>query len=264
MVKIKYNQSLRKIAFSAALSVLAVPGVVYAESASPSEVSQLKNQVEALLKRIDTLEKKQAEVGFENAGQDARPKASVDRREKNPLSLQISGHVNRGVWVASNGANTSVAHVDNDNSPSRLIITGTGEFNPDTTIGATLAFGVETNSTDQIDVRDVNDGSAGPTIRQAELFVKSKRFGELYVGQGSTASDGTMEDPDLSGTSLLSAGGSMSFIAGGALFTSKAAGNAKLFVDKQPAKADSVFDAGDGLTRRNRIRYKFQSKKCKS
>ncbi len=255
MFRNTYGYCLRKIICVVFFSFLMASGEGFSKPAGTSEIKQLKNQVEALLKRVRDLEKKQGDVVFSEMNAKMASEKTIIRRTKNPLSLKISGHINRGVWIANNGANTNIAHVDNDTSPSRLIITGTGELNSDITVGATFSLGIETNSTDQIDVNRIGDGSAKPTIRQAELFIKDKRFGELYVGQGSTASDSTMEATDLSGTSVLSAGGSMSFIAGGAVFTKKTMGNTKVLVDGQNAKADRVFDGGDGLFRRNRIRY---------
>lgn len=246
----------------AILCLLVFFGTQESSAAASSEVAALKSQVQDLLKRIDALEKKQQksdDLAVPSHLRDSEKKEipsnpAVTRRTDNPLSLKISGHVNRGILIADNGVNGNPVHVDNDNSPSRLTITGSGQWNETTEVGATVEFGIERNSTDRIDVNDVNDPARSPTIRIAELFLKSKTLGQLYVGYGSTASDGTMENPDLSKTTLLSAGGAFSFLAGATVFTD-ALTSKKVSIDGQSATADRVLDAGDGLFRQNRIRY---------
>lgn len=242
-------------------------------SGSAAEVTALRQQVQELLKRIDKLEQKASQSTQTNTlpiantqetskttqNQELQIPAQVERaRKDNPLSLKVSGHINRGIWVASNGVNTNTAHVDNDNSPTRLTITGSGKLNEDTEIGGTIEFGIEKNSTDEIAVNRVDDNRTGPGTRIAELFIKSKTFGEFFFGQGSTASDGTMENTDLSQTTLLSAGGSQSFIAGATGFTNRATGG-DIVVNGDLARPDRVMDPGDGLFRRNRIRYNTPS-----
>ena len=256
-----------------------VPSAVNASSA---EVAALRQQVQDLLKRIDTLEKKAEKSSSQSSSHTVIPiadssqnqnsnsgdvaqgpgleiPAQVERgRKDNPLSLKVSGHINRGIWVASNGVNTNTAHVDNDNSPTRLTITGSGRWDESTEIGGTIEFGVEENSTDEIAVNSVDDSRTGPSIRIAELFVKNDTFGEFYFGQGSTASDGTMESTDLSQTTLLSAGGSQSFIAGATVFTNRVT-EGPITVNGDNARPDRIMDPGDGLFRRNRFRYNTPS-----
>jgi hypothetical protein len=75
----------------------------------------------------------------------------------------------------------------------------------------------------------------------------SKRFGKLYLGKGSTASDGNSE-VDLSGTDVVCYS-SIEDMAGGILF----------YDDDTDARSatniGSAFSNFDGLSRRNRIRY---------
>jgi hypothetical protein len=87
-----------------------------------------------------------------------------------------------------------------------------------------------------------------------EVYIDDKKWGRLFVGQGSTASDGTMEDVDMSGTGVVSAGSSVSFSGAGIqFFDSKS--NGKALLNGQRMIVETVFDSGDGLFRRNRIRY---------
>lgn len=234
-------------------------------AASLPEVSALRQQVKELMERIDALEKNQKEITPDSAiqatGTSPKQKANLKlpanvtrERPESPLSLKISGHVNRGIWYASNGAGRNVGHVDNDNSPTRLRIVGSGQWDEKTEIGAILELGIETGSTDEVAVNNFKDNRTGPNIRHADLYIKHKDYGELYLGEGSTATDGIVENTDLSKTTLLSAGGSQSFIAGATVYTDATTGlNAS--PDGEVFKPDRVMDPGDGGFRQNRLRY---------
>ncbi len=210
------------------------------------EKAALEKQVKQLSGRISDLESKGRIVG------ELTKKELVTT--SNPLSLRIKGHVNRAVIWHSNGKQANVVHADIDNSPTRLNFTALGKISDQRQVGATIEVALEPNSTDEIDVHDANDNSSAFNIRKVEVFIKDKTWGELFVGQGSTASDSTMEDPDQSATTVISLGSSVSFIASGVQFFDSGT-NAKALVDGQRMLVGTVFDASDGLFRRNRIRY---------
>jgi len=170
------------------------------------------------------------------------------------VSLTLSGQVNRGLLYADDGTNSNIAHVDNDNSSTRFRMIGKGTFNEDITVGTQIEVQIESNSTANINIDGSttggNDGLAF-TERKLEVFVDSKRFGRLWIGQGDTASNGTSE-VDLSGTSVIAYSG-IADMAGGIDF------GGFDFATGMPNFAGSnigtVFSNFDGLSRDDRIRY---------
>jgi predicted porin len=144
-----------------------------------------------------------------------------------------------------NGDQDDFFHVDNDNSSTRVRFVGTGALTEDITVGSQIEVQFESNSTASI--RIDQDGSAGPnnfTERKLELYVDSKRFGRLWLGQGDTASNGTSE-VDLSGTSVIAYSGTADMAGGIAFSDNNVLG---------PIIGD-VFSNFDGLSRDDRIRY---------
>ncbi len=215
------------------------------EQSAQAGEGALQEQVEALLKRIDELEAKKTKV-LELSEKEVVTTGS-------PLALRLSGHLNRAVVWHSNGKNSNTVHADVDNSPSRLNVTAVGNLSEQTKIFAVIEEAFEPNSTDRIDVHDANDNQP-LTHRKVEVYIDDKKWGRLFVGQGSTASDGTMEDVDMSGTNVVSAGSSISFAGAGIQFFDRTT-NAKALLNGQRMIVETVFDSGDGLFRRNRIRY---------
>lgn len=231
------------MAFFTMLPFLCLPA--FAENSAQAKEIALQKQVEALSKRINELESKETKfLGLSE-------KEAVT--SGNALSLKLSGQVNRAVVWHSNGKNANTVHADLDSSPSRLNITAVGKISEQTKIYAVIEEAFEPNSTDQIDVHDAND-TKPLAHRKMEIYIDDKKWGRLFVGQGATASDGTMEDTDMSGTGVVSAGSSVSFMGAGVQFFDSAT-NAKATLNGQRMIVETVFDSGDGLFRRNRIRY---------
>lgn len=173
--------------------------------------------------------------------------------------ILLSGHVNRAMQWLSNGDKSNIAHVDNDNSASRLNLTGVANFNDDMVFGGTFETAFKQNTSDENDVRAAQSNSASEAefrVRIAELFMDSKKLGKLTMGRGSMASDNTMEETDLSGTSVVANGANVWQMAGGASFFEKTSGtNQRYFVAGDNETFFGVFDDVDGLSRHDRVRY---------
>ncbi len=238
--------SLKFLSQSVVIFVLFVVPALAENNQPQQETAALEKQVEALMDRVNELESKERQLTG------LTEKEAVSTTDS--LTLKISGLVNRAMLWHSNGKDSNTAHVDNDNSPTRLNFTGLGKLSEDMTVGATLEAALESNSTDNIDVHDTSGSKSTFNRRKAEVFIKHKIFGELYLGQGSTASDGTMENTDLSKTGVVSAGTSVGFMAGGTRFYDKST-QARGLVDAQALNVEKLFDGSDGLFRRDRIRY---------
>ena len=194
-------------------------------------------------KRLQELEVKQEQL--EEKTDETRVDSRTVISGKQGVKLTVSGQVNRGLWYVDNGDKDDLFHVDNDNSSTRVRFVGVGALTEDITVGSQIEVQFESNSTAAI--RIDQDSSAGPnnfTERKLELFVDSKRFGRLWVGQGDTASNGTSE-VDLSGTSVIAYSG-IADMAGGIAFSDN---------NVLGPRIGQVFSNMDGLSRDDRIRY---------
>ncbi len=93
--------------------------------ADADELSELKAQVEALMKRIEQLETKQAKL------EKAPPApARTVTSGKDDVQLSVSGQVNRGSFVADDGTESNTFHSDNENSSTRFRLVGTARHGP--------------------------------------------------------------------------------------------------------------------------------------
>jgi hypothetical protein len=164
--------------------------------------------------------------------------------------VQLYGQVDRAFLAADDGNSSDYYFVDNDNSSTRAGLLGEAKVNDDLTIGTRMEIEYQSNPSNLVnqDEKNIDDGDgAGFDDRWMDAQLTSKRFGKLYLGKGSTASDGTSE-VDLSGTSVVGYA-SVSDMAGGILF----------YNDDTDAlsatRVGNVFSDMDGLSRRNRVRY---------
>lgn len=171
------------------------------------------------------------------------------RSGNDKLNVQLYGHINKAVLYANDGNEDNWYIVDNSNSSTRLGIRGMARTTKDLEVGTRFEVQFQTNpsaSVSQIDKNGVGTNSF--TKRWFDVFLTSKRFGEVRLGHGSTASDGSSE-VDLSGTAVIGYS-SVEDLAGGQFFYDNAAGGLS------STQVNGVFDNMDGLGREDRIYYK--------
>jgi len=191
---------------------------------------------EALGKRIKALEK---------AG------GMYVTKTKKTMKLVVSGHVNRAIVLADNGTTSGFHHVTTSFSQTRVRWIGTGKINDDLSVMTYIEMGNNNSNSNTQDLGDNGDGDGDAlSDRFAEIRITSKSMGKLYMGQGSTATDGVSE-ADLSGTGIISLNGLGTLISGDETFQSNGAaatGNAA-------GAVDTNFSNFDGNSRQDRIRY---------
>jgi hypothetical protein len=162
------------------------------------------------------------------------------------VDFKISGHINRAILWADNGNDNDVFFVDNENSNSRFRFNGSNDFAEVWKVGIVWEVEMESNTSDDFDIGDNTDtGDVTFSERKMEFFVEHKQFGTIWLGQGSTASDGTSE-VDLSGTDVVAYSG-IADMAGGINF--------RTGDDVAVAAIGDVYSQYDGFSRRDRIRY---------
>jgi len=213
--------------------------------ALPVTAQSVQQELSALRAKVDAQEAAIAELKSADKG---RFVLSAGKG----IELKFTGQINQGVLYTDDGENTDLFFVENDNSSTRLNITGTGRISEDVTAGTVFEVEIESNSTAEINQNNTNT-SATFKERKLEFYLESKTLGKLSVGQGDMASNATSES-DLSGTTVVGYS-SVEDLAGGILFYDKTAGALS------GTSVGSVFDNFDGLSRQDRIRYdspKFQ------
>ncbi len=216
--------------------------------AQAKALEKLQQQVDALSqKAVD--EAKAAAVA--EVSKTPYPKSVLRGKGKSDkVSVELYGQVNRAFLAADDGNSSDYYFVDNDNSSSRIGLLGEAKVNDDLTIGTRMEFEYQSNPSNVVNQNDKNpddEDGTGFNERWMDAQLTSKRFGKLYLGKGSTASDGTSE-MDLSGTSVVGYA-SVEDMAGGILFYNDATDALSM------TNVARVFNDFDGLSRRNRIRY---------
>ena len=237
-----------------------------------SEVEALQRQIEMLQQQLDDLRRQvegraappeetargserppggDAEVDATTAAAESSPEQAPPSRTgpttgTDQVRLEISGQINRGVLLTDDGDRNDVFFVDNDNSSSRVRFVGKADLTDDVTIGSVIEVQIESNSTaDVSQIEERNAGIDGFSQRKIEIIFGSDTYGQLSLGQGSTASDGTSE-VDLSGTGVVGYS-SVSDMAGGILFRDGG--------DLSAIAVGDAFSNFDGLGRDDRLRY---------
>ena len=221
-----------------------------------AQIEAQARAIEALQKQVGTLSDTAAEEAATAATAKleksrALPPDVVRNQNGDKVALKIYGHANRAFLFADDGDSSDYYFVDNDNSSSRLGLLGEARVNDDITIGSRMEFEYQSNPSNIVNQDDKNPGDSGDGTgfdeRWVDAQINSQRFGKLYVGKGSTASDDTAEI-DLSGTGVV-ATSSIEDMAAGIRFFDKDTNTLA------STNIGDVFDNFDGLGRRNRIRF---------
>ena len=234
---------------------LAAPAL--ADSHLESENAGLRSQIEDLRQEVEILKNMVVQQGNKmmeaaDAAAAAEPAAppKMVSSGKDRVSLSLSGQVNRMLLNASDGNDSRLFHADNDQSSTRFRLKGKAKMDRGWSAGATFEAELESNSSGNVTIGDEKGGGdshkASLKERKLELWIKSKEAGKVSIGQGSTASDGSVEE-DLSGTGVITSAG---FGGTGASleFVDSAGGGSGTVVD-------DLFGNMDGMSRKDRLRY---------
>ncbi|WP_018183391.1 hypothetical protein [Kaistia granuli] len=162
--------------------------------------------------------------------------------------IEVYGQINKGLLIFDDGGSTlGYGPVDNGNSSTRAGARIYGVVNDTWAMGGNLEWEwtpYSTNSVNQLNRGDFDWDTN--LLRKAELYLESKTYGKLWLGQGSMASDSSAE-VDLSGTTVV----------GYALVSDMAGGPFFRFSDGTltSVKVKDAFTDFDGLGRKLRVRY---------
>lgn len=235
-----------RIAIAAATVAIAA-GAASAQSADEMEtmrrqLQEMQRMNAELMRRLEVLE---AARSAEAAPPPSAPETTIASGQRN-TRLTVYGQVNRAVLFADNGEESEAFFVDNSASSTRFGMTGEADLD-----GTTLGANIEVELVSNPSSGAVSGNRFGPSTgefnlreRRLELFARNAAYGEAFLGQGSTASDGTTE-VTFSGTAV--AGGYSDISALGGSIAFSGTGNT--------VRVRNVFNNFDGNSRQDRIRY---------
>lgn len=161
------------------------------------------------------------------------------------IKLTLSGQINRAMNVVGDGGGTTIYHVDNNVSNSRIRLVGTASVNDDLTLGTRLEMSFTADESSRVSQVNQAPGTY-MNARWADISLTSKTYGKLSLGKGNTASY-TTAAADLSKTDIVHYS-SVADIAGGLLFRRK---DGRL----TGTALSDVFTDYDGLNIKSRLRY---------
>jgi len=224
-------------------------------------IQELRKLIEQQQKQLDQQGAEIAKLKEQLGGAAQQIEQKVDKAELEELDTEkmvtsrfkhvdvnLYGHLNKGILWSENGDSSKIYFVDNSNSQSRIGINASVVPSDDLTVGGKIEYGIKSNATTDVSERDTNDAtSVNWNLRHADIFFNSKKFGEISIGHGSTASDGTAEI-DLSGTSVVSYS-DIAAISGGQYFYDS---DTDILTD---TRVKNVYTNMDGLGRDDRLRY---------
>ncbi len=189
-------------------------------------------------------------LGVAFAGQvSAKDHARVIKSGKDQVSLSISGHVSRQITIVDDGR-TSVRHSDSDFSSSRIVLKGKGKVNSDLSVATKIETAVDDNRNNPGRADLEFGGRSGNDLqtRKAEISLKHKSFGTVWMGAGDAATNGITE---ISFVSYAFLPGFVGGVNGGA-FRGVSTGDGN---GDQITAVNDVTGQQDGLGRSTRIRY---------
>lgn len=116
--------------------------------------------------------------------------ATTARKGNRKVSLVISGQVNQALMIWDDGEDTDAYVINNGNSSTRIRFKGGAKINHDWSAGYYLEVEVRSTMSFRLTQND-DDGTnpGGIDIRQSNMWIASKTFGKLTIGQQSPATD---------------------------------------------------------------------------
>lgn len=239
--------------------VLGVAGMAAAKTGTGDMMMELKRLVERQQQQLDQQASEIAELREQLSTVSHKTKGKRDKEEfekvgvdkmvtsKNKnVDVELYGQVNRaGLW-ADNGDSSKVYFVDNEASSTRLGLKARAQATDDVSIGGRIEYELVSNSSADVNQLEPDTGTE-LNLRWADVDFKSNKFGTLFLGRGSTFSDGTAEH-DLSGTKIVTYS-KVHALAGGQLWYDSRNNELTELQVKQS------FNNLDGLSRKDRLRY---------
>jgi len=168
-----------------------------------------QQQLDEMRRELDALKAAFAESGYvESPVQDLpnereEPDRKVVLRKTDNVSLTVSGRVHRMLLTVDDGASTGVFFTDSEQGPTMLRFDALGRVSDSLSIGAALETGIRQNRPFLVSQDNPSVSGADITVRHAEAFIESSRYGKMSLGRGFAAA-WLAPEIDLSGTQFAS------------------------------------------------------------
>lgn len=145
------------------------------------------------------------------------------------VKLAFSGFINKAVLFADDGETSRTLVIDNPASLStRFNLTADAPVTADVSFGGQIEMEYASNNGTVVTLQGNGDFNQAQTTwaeRKGEVWITSKRFGKVSLGQGSQATDAIIEY-DLSGTAIAGNYADTALIGNSMVFTNSANGAA--------------------------------------
>ena len=258
MAKIKSN---RFIGMFIGIALVYLLSVSFTYASDQETLDRLETIIKQQQAQIEAQQKTLEQLQVELESLKGRMPATIDKADKtitepqvttvrtgNPkANLKLYGHVNKAVLFIDDGDETNTYLVDNDNSSTRVGLSGSIKPNDHFELGTLIEVEYQTNPSNLVNRNNKRISDADFEKRHLDLYLDTNRFGKLSLGWGSAASENAAE-VDLSGTSVVGYS-SIPDMAGGQLFYNEATDSLSNTAIR------NVFGNWDGLGRDERIRY---------
>ncbi len=122
----------------------------------------------------------------------AELEATTARKGNRRTSLEVSGHVNEAILFWDDGHEQNVYIGTPVNSRSRFRFKGSARIDADWSAGFLMEFGVRKNNLAAVD-QDNPFNERGIDIRHEAVYIKSRKFGTVWMGQTGSAAEGITE-----------------------------------------------------------------------
>ena len=124
----------------------------------------------------------------------AELEATTARKGNRKVSLEIYGQVNEAVMYWDDGVEDNLTVVTNDNGRGRFGFRGKANIDGDWEAGYRLEIGVRSVNSKRFTQADPDAAAnSGLDVRDSHWYLKNKTLGTVYMGLGTTATNGITE-----------------------------------------------------------------------
>ena len=122
----------------------------------------------------------------------AELEATTVRKGNRRVSVTLSGQVNRLLMFWDDGDESDVYEVDNNNSSTRVNLTGSATIRPGWSAGFRFIWeleGTDSSAVNQLNDDGGTDGDGALEVREANWWIRSDRLGQITLGRHQPATD---------------------------------------------------------------------------
>ena len=124
----------------------------------------------------------------------AELEATTVRKGNKKVKVELYGQVNRVVNTWDDGSETNTYVLNNSYSSTRFGLRGKAKISDDWSSGFQIEIEDEGNLSKFVDQFNDNPDNGSLNLRRSAIYIESKKFGRVWLGQQSTAKDDIVKD----------------------------------------------------------------------